>query len=373
VTTRGIPVLLLVLVGACSANQIPVVGQFFPGPGDEMMRNAQANQQNAMINYTFRPGWKNLIDDHKYKAALAYIDAHKKEIGETNEKTFIDDTNRECKSYVTNVLARLRRSIQEAKSQREIAAMKSDEFQSAFSVPPPDELIYSTPAYEWARTYAVAFEDFRSRKPTGAGLLKATAESAKIPADEDGETRWFDAMESLVFTAVSDSIRADVEKAQDAPKSGREEARTRAEELHAQWTLMYQSLDPAFKPRVRVGEHDVALGRLREGFPKDLPELDKVDIGACLSAGSPETELQKAERALKALDGRSGVSRESRQRLYTMIVTVVSLRGFLQGKEETDVVTELKGYGDKLSKVGGPTDSRAYGARVQSVFDALLR
>jgi hypothetical protein len=345
-----------------------------PSPADDMMRDARANQQNAMINYSFRPGWKNLIDEHKYKAALDYIQAHKSEIGEANEKTFTDDTHRECKSYLANVMARLRRSIQEAKSQKDVAAMKPDEFQSAFSVPPPDELISMTPAYEWARTYAVAFEDFRSRKPSGEGLLKATAESAKFPADDDGEARWFDAMESLAFSAVGDTIRTEVEKSQDAPKATREEAKARAETLHNQWTLMYQAIDPAFKLRSKVGEHDLQLGKLRQGFPKELEELDKVDIGACLAAGTPETELQKAERLLKGLDGRSGVSRESRQRLYTMIVTTVSLRSFLQGKEETEVVADLKGYAEPLKKVGGAgVDARAYGARVQAVFEALLR
>jgi len=275
---------------------------------------------------------------------------------------------------VTRELSRLRRSIQDAHSQKDVAAMKADEFQSAFAVPPPDDLTYTTPAYGWARTYAGAFEDFRSRKPSGEGLLKATEESATLPADDDGEYRWFEAMEALSFTAVSDSIRSEVEKSQDAPKSVRDEARLRSETLHAKWTLMYQALDPSFKPRARVSEHDLALGRLREGFPKELPELDKIDIAACLTAGSPETELQKTERSLKALDGRSGITRESRQRLYTMIITVVSLKSFLQGREEAEVVADLKGYAESLRKSGGPSaDARAYGARVQGVFDALLR
>jgi len=374
VTTRSLSGLLLLALGACSASQIPILGAFMPSPADDMMRDARTNNQNAMVNFSFRPGWKTLIDDHKYKAALEYIAAHKEEIGEANEKTFTDDTNRECKSYVTNQLSRLRRSIQEARSQKDVAAMKSDEFQSAFAVPPPDELTYTSPAYDWARTYAASFEDFRSRKPSGEGLLKPTAESAKLPADDDGDYRWFDAMETLSFAAVSETIRAEVEKSQEAPRNARDESKSRAENLHAQWTLMYQALDAGYKPRVRVGEHDLALGKLREGFPKDLPELEKVDIAGCLSAGSPETELQKTERSLKSLDGRSGVTRESRQRLYTMIITVVTLKSFLQGKEEAEVVADLKGYAESLRKAGGPTtDARAYGARVQGVFDALLR
>jgi len=95
---RALSGVALLALGACSAHQIPIVGQFMPSPADDMMRDARSNQQNAMLNYTFRPGWKSLIDDHKYKAALEYIAAHKGEIGEANEKTFTDDTNRESKS-----------------------------------------------------------------------------------------------------------------------------------------------------------------------------------------------------------------------------------------------------------------------------------
>lgn len=366
--------LLLLPCAACSGmSGIPIVGAFAPSPGADMMRQAQANQQNAMLNYTFRPGWKNLIDDHKYKAALAYIDAHKEEIGETNEKTFIEDTQRECRNYVASVSARFRRSIQDLKSQKELAAMKSEEFAGAFQVPPPDELVSTSPVYEWARTYAVGFEDFRTRKPSGESLLKATSASAALPADDDGENRWFETMEALVYRSFGDAIRSDVERSQDAPKADREEAQSRTEGLLKQWSGFVDGLPAGSRQRTQAAEHGTQLAKLREGYPKDLPELATIDVSAILAGNNPEGDLQKAERTLKNLDGRSGVSRESRQRLYSLIITVVSLRSFLQGREEGDVVADLKAYADPLKKLGGATDARAYGARVQSVFDTLLR
>lgn len=371
--TSACGALLAGLLGCSGMSGIPIVGMFAPNPANDMIRQSQANQRDAMLNYTFRPGWKNLIDDHKYKAALAYIDAHKAEIGEVNEKTFIDDTNREGKNYIVNVLTRFRRTLQELKSQKDLAAMKADEFAAAFTIPPPDEQVHTPPAYEWARASSPAFEDFRTRKPSGEGLMKALGESAALPADDDGEYRWFEAMESLLFTSMGDAVRTDVEKSQDAPKAAREQAKSRVDALHAKWTLMYESIDKNFKLRSRVADHDLELGKLAAGVPKDLTDLDKIDLSACMASGSPEAELQKAERDLKVLEGRAGITRESRQRLYTLIVTAAALRGFLQGKEESEVVAEVKAYGEKLAKVGGPTDTRAFGARVQSVFDALLR
>ncbi len=169
------------------------------------------------------------------------------------------------------------------------------------------------------------------------------AASATLPADDDGENRWFDAMETLIYGSMGAAIKAEVEKAQDAPKTEREESRMRAESLHNQWTGLVEGLEVGSKNRKRVGDHDILLGKLREGFPKDLPELSSIDLSACMAAPNPESDLLKVERTLKGLDSRGGITRESRQRLYTLLITAVSLRTFLQGKEEADAVAEVKG------------------------------
>lgn len=366
---RSVLALLLLLGAGCGiARGIPIVGDFVPDPA---MENARNQQQNMLVNMTHKPEWKSLCDAGKFRSALAYIETHKDEIGETNAKQMTDDTHRECKSYLNERLLRFRRYLGDIKSQGELAAMKADDFTVVFNLPKSDELLLTTPAYDWARAHFSALEDFRSRKPTGEGLLKAVTESTSLPPDDDGENRWFDVIENLVFRAMSDAVQAEVLAVQDAPRAQRLVARARVESLQSKWIALLKSIDD--KHRLRVAEHEGQIFKGLEEFPKDLAELDAVDISACLSATQPEAELRKAEKTLKSLETRSGVSRESRQRLYTLLVTAVSLRTFLAEKEEGDAVEELRGYAEKIRKVGGPGETRAYGARVQKVFDALLR
>lgn len=356
----------------CSASQIPIIGSFAPSPGQAAMEDMQKNQKDMMLQYTFRPAWKNLVDDKKFKSALAYIDAHKQEMSETSQKTYTDETVNGSKTYLNSRLVRFRGNLSDLRSHKDAAAMKTEEFVSNFQMPPEDELLQTTPAYAWAKARYGELEDFRARKPSGETLFKGVAEAGSLPADEDGEYRWFDTIENLAFIAARDYIRGEADKSQDASNAERDEAQKRAVAVRNKWTyFVVQGLPEGSKFRSKAGDHDLEMGKLIDAFPKDLPELEKIDISGCLTADNPEAALRTAEKQLKALESRAGISKESRQKLYTMIVTVVSLRTFLQGKEEIDALGELRGYGDKLSKVGGPTDARAFGARVQKVFDAL--
>jgi len=338
------------------------------------MENAQRQQQDAMINFTFRPGWKNLIDVQKFKSALAYIDAKKDEIGETNQKLYVEETHRESKTWVDGRITKLRRHLQDCKSQKDVAALKSDDFAYYFSFPPPDELLSPGPAYAWARSSLIDFEDFRSRKPNGETLLRPAIGAAALPPDDDGENRLFDAVEQLAFAASKDSIRADVDLALNAPKADRESAVARAKSLLAKWADFVKALPADGKPRAQAAEHEAALGKPLAELPRDLPELDGIDVSTALAADQPEQELRKLERTLRGLESKAPLTREARQKLYTLLVTVVALRNFQAGREEPDAVAELKGVGEKLKSAGGPAgDTRQFGARVQGVFDAVLR
>jgi hypothetical protein len=360
---------LLILGAGCGvARGIPIVGDFVPDPA---MENARTQQQNMLVNMTHKPEWKSLCDAGKFRSALAYVEAHKDEIGETNAKQMTDDTHRECKSYLNDRLLRFRRYLGDIKSQKELADMKADDFTVVFNLPKSDELLLTTPAYDWARGHFSALEDFRSRKPTGEGLLKAVSDASALPPDEDGEHRWFDVIENLVFRAMSDAVLAEVAAAQDAPRAQRLVGKARVETLQTKWIGMLKSVDE--KHRLRMAEHEVQIFKPLEEFPKDLAELEAIDLSACLAAPQPEVELRKAEKSLRALENRTSITRESRQRLYTLLVTAVSLRLFLAEKEESDAAAELRSYGEKLKKVGGPGDTRAYGARVQKVFETILR
>jgi len=359
---------LLLGAGCGIARGIPIVGEFVPDPA---MENARNQQQSLLVNMTHKPEWKSLCEAGKFKSALAYIDAHKDEIGDAGVKQMTDDTHKECKSYLHERLLRFRRYLGDIKSQSELAAMKTDDFTVVFNLPKSEELLFTSPAYDWAKAHYANLEDFRARKPTGEGLLKSVADAASLPPDDDGEYRWFDVIENLVFRAMSDAVVAEANAAQDAPRAQRLAAHVRVESLQSKWRSMRTSVDEKHRPR--VAEHEAQIFKPLQDFPKDLPELDAVDISACLAAPQPEVELRKAEKSLRALENRPSVTRESRQRLYTLLVTAVSLRLFLAEKEEADAAEELRGYGEKLKKVGGPVETRAYGARVQKVFDALLR
>lgn len=356
-------------LGGCSVSQIPIIGAFAPNPAVE---DAQRNQKEAMVQYTVRPGWKEMVDAKRFKSAIAYLDSKKEEMSESTYKSMCDETVSESRLYLANRMNRYRSQLNDLKSQKDLAALKVDEFAAAFQLPAPDELLSTTPAYDWARVQYGDLEDFRSRKPSGESMFKHVAAAVALPADDDGEQRWFDTMETLAFAAASDYVRAAAAQAMESPKAEREEHLARARAVRDRWTLAVVQAIPESSPhRKRVNEHDLRLGALLDAFPRDLPELDAIDISAALAGDSPETALRALEKQLKGFESRSGLSKESKQKLYTMIVTVVSLRCFTQGKEEIDALGELKGYGAKLEKVGGPTDPRAFGARVQKVFDAL--
>ena len=360
--------LLFFGAGCTFSDNIPLVGDLVPSQEKE---NARIQRQNVLFRDTHKPAWKSLCDAGKFKSALAYIEEHRGEIGDAHANQATVDTHAECRTYLNDRLSRFRRYLGELKSQSELAGMKAEDFAAVFNLPKPEELLFTTPACDWARAHYANLEDFRSRKPSGEGLLKAVTEASALPPDDDGQNRWFDVIENLVFRAMSDAVLADVAAMQDANRAQRLVAKARLESLQTKWMALLKSVDE--KHRLRVAEHEGLIFKPLEEFPKDLAELDAVDISACLAAPQPEAELRRAERTLKGLEGRANITRESRQKLYSLVVTAVSLRTFLAGKEEPDAVEELRGYGEKLKKLGGPVNARAYGARVQKVFDALLR
>src|SRR6185436_8107484 len=199
--------LLLGFLGlGCSASQIPILGAFAGSPSSPAMENMERNQKDMMLQYTFRPAWKNLVDAGKYKSALAYVDAHKEEMSEASLKTYTDETVNGSRTYLNGRLVRFRGNLSDLRSHKDLAAMKTDEFVSSFQMPAEDELIQLSPAYVWAKARFGELEDFRARKPSGETLFKGVAEAGALPADEDGEARWFDTIENLAFIAARDYV-----------------------------------------------------------------------------------------------------------------------------------------------------------------------
>jgi hypothetical protein len=320
----------------------------------------------------FKPGWQRLVEQGRYKAALAAV-AQAAALPAADRKRFEDDTRRQCSDAVVDALGKFRRSLGGIAAEADLTAMTGAEFARAFALPAPDELVDPPPAHAWAASLAAAFQEIRGGKAAPAALLPAAA--GAVPLAEAGEPQWFQAAEPLAFQGLRDAVRKEVDGARDARQAEREAARKRADALLAQWKAFADALAPAFRQRTpAVADHGAQLAKLLEGFPAELKEVDAVDLAACFTATRPDAELEKAERQLKALEGRASPppSVESRQRLYSRIVVAVALRSLLAGRTEDEAAAALQAYGPKLKAAGGPEDAKRYGPRVEKVFLKLV-
>jgi hypothetical protein len=318
----------------------------------------------------FREKWDPLMVQERFKAAKAAVASHGGDLTEEQRNQFLENTDKACRSVLINWVSGFR--------PRFIAAMNEgldqktpDEFNELFNLPATDELILSHPAVDWARAHLQAFRDVQSQKLAPHGL--ATAAAASAPLEETGVNPWFRAVEGVVFQSFKGAINAEVEKAHDAAKADREKARAQADALLGQWKAFAGKLDAKFVERHKfVQDHETQLGRLFEGFPADLADIDKIKIEAAFTAESPDAELGKIDGALAGLESRPNLTRESRQRIYTARITVAALRGLFNGKTEEAVAGELSSLAQKLREAGGPDgDVKRYGPRVEKVFAQL--
>jgi hypothetical protein len=106
--------------------------------------------------------------------------------------------------------------------------------------------------------------------------------------------------------------------------------------------------------------------------PAALPELDAIDLAACLKSADPEQELERARKLLVGLEARPNVAPESRRKLETMIVLASAYRSLLRGATEEDVVRELADSGSRLRSLGGAADPGDVSPRIRRILDSLL-
>lgn len=319
----------------------------------------------------FREKFDPLTRDWRFKAAKAVIDKEGQELTDDQRKTFTQDVDKLCRDYLTNQVADFRPRFLRAMDQG-IETKTPDEFELIFQLPDADQMTVTHPAIEWARQYVGAFRDVQSQKAPAHSLAAAAVASA--PLEDRIENPWFRAVEAAVFQSLRSAINAEVEHASNAGKDDRDKARKLADGYMAVWKGMTSKLDPKFIERHKfLGADEQKLVRLFEGFPAELADLDKIDpaLDGVFASESPDSELAKVEEMVNALESRSNLSRESRQRLYTARVTVVALRGLLAGRTEEAVAGDLSGYRQKLRDAGGPGDVKKYGPRVEKIFAAL--
>jgi hypothetical protein len=318
----------------------------------------------------FKEKWDPLMLARHFKAAKAVIEKDSEGLTEEQKKGFLESTEQKCRSglisWVSEFRPRFITAINNGLDQK-----TADEFDELFALPAADELIVSHPAIDWVRKFLPTFRDVQSSKLPPHGLIAAAVASA--PLDDSGVNPWFRAMEGVIFQSLKGSISAEVQKAQNAAKADRVKARAQADGLLAQWKDFAGKLDAKFLERHRfVQDHEGQLGRLFDGFPADLADLEKISLDAAFAAESPDAELSKIEVVLANFESKGNLTLESRQRLYTLWVTVGALRGLFGGRSEDAVAADLSAFRQKLRDAGGPgSDVKKYGPRVEKVFAAL--
>jgi hypothetical protein len=319
----------------------------------------------------FREKWDPLLRDGHYKAARSLIDKEGQDLNEDQRKGFATTVDQQCRDFLVKQVADFRPRFVSALNLG-LDQKTPDEFDLTFALPSPEELVASHPAIDWARQFLPAFRDVQSQKAPAHSLAAAAVASA--PLEERLENPWFKAVEGAVFLSLRSSVGTEVERARDAGREDREKARAAADADLAVWKGMISKLDPKFVERHRfLADHERQLTKLFDGFPVELTDLEKIEpaLDAAFGAESPDAELSRLEESLGGLESRANLNRESRQRLYTIRVTVMALRGLLAGKTEEAVAGDLSAYRQKLRDAGGPGDVKKYGPRVEKVFAAL--
>lgn len=318
----------------------------------------------------FRRGWQPLVDRLKFKSARAYIDKQGKALPTDKRADFIKQTESRCLLHVRAGTDWFRGRFALIQSVSDLTRMGALQFATTFDLPDPAELAVTTPEYDWARAHLADLRRVRAREAGGEALLKPAAAAARLIPK--GENVWFDTAERLAYEGVRGKLKAAVDAAQDAPHAERARREGEADALLKKWTAFESGLEAPFRgSHPIVQRHRGELDRLRGGFPIDLAELGDIDLEACISAPSPEAELVKAEKILRALTFRSGITRESRRNLYTVLVTAIALRLFLEGKNEDEALSAVEPYRRQLAGIGGPVNPREFGPRVEKVFEKL--
>jgi len=263
-------------------------------------------------------------------------------------------------------MIRFRRNLAQVPTLSDLRAMTKSEFEITFSLPAPQEIVVDYPPYDWARTHLPTLQEAWANKGPVPKLQAMAAAAAEL--DEGTENPWFRMAEALAWQDVRAELEKRVTEAINAPRASREAALASGQSVVISW----KSFHARFKRYPILDEHDRAIDAAWENRPRDLAELEKGDlVRACFDGPEVETKLENLELRLRALETSTVATRESRQRLYTLLVAARSVRMFLSGKAVDEVVRATRDDLDKLAACGGATEPDKYGPRVRKVFDSL--
>ena len=129
--------------------------------------------------------------------------------------------------------------------------------------------------------------------------------------------------------------------------------------------------DAARRELAALAAEHAELQDLVRRYPVDLPDVDRIDVGACLRSADPEAACRRLEEELRPLATRTDLTRECRQRILTALLVAGAQRRLLAGRSEEQAARELSAHAASFRESGG-TATDEYGPRVASVLAKVL-
>lgn len=314
-----------------------------------------------------RAAWQEQLAARKFRTARLVLEREGAALPESERAGLVAETEQACRAWVTEQMSRFRRNWAAAASIADLQAMTPSEFEVAFALPDPQEVLVAHPSFDWARTHLGALRDARSRKASMARLLAMAEGAARL--EEGAENPWFALAEGLAFQDARAVVEKRTVDGADAPRAVREPLLAEARAAVAAWKEFAGRLDP--RRYAPAADHLRALEAILDRSPRDLAELDSEDLHACFDGFPVEDRLRAEEEKLRARQSQGGITRESRQKLATLIVAAKSLRLFLEGASDGHVKLAVRDDLERLSRLGGATDPDRFGPRIRKVFDSL--
>lgn len=326
----------------------------------------------------FEAEWLKLIGERKYKSAKQFVESQGGFLDDAKRKGYLQKTEDACAERVTELLNTFRARLELNAAPAELRKMKPNELEAIFALPDDAELVGSYPALQWSRKQREVLLRLRKLEKKEEvlaiidELLAQMVGSEPLGSRED--SRWFRVAATIAFKYIEDLGKALVSASQTATPEARSELKKEAEGLGARWESAKSKLSKEFLAKNSwMDEHSNALSDLIRKFPIDLAELDAVNLDSCLASASPEKALSEMEASLRKIwdEKGSSLSRQSSQKLLTLLIASSAMRRLLEGDSVEKVAEELRLFGKELSRFGGPLDPKRWGPKVEKVFTAL--
>lgn len=319
---------------------------------------------------TIRTRQAALIAENRFKSARALVDQEGAGLTDAERTELTGQPERACRTWLAGELRRFRTRLQRIGSVSELRSMGRGEFDTAFELPAAAELAASTPELDWALKHRPTFTDVWAGRKPGTALLAAAEDAARL--EENGEYPWMSICGALAYDVVRAEVERKVAECADAPAAKRATLTTEIQAAVASWTAFAGRLDADVRKRAAwVDEHARTLGGLSGKMPRDIAELDGDDLRSCFERGPVGAELQAAEERLRRLRSEGGLTLEARQKLGSLLVAARAMRLFLEGRKESEVISDVRDDLKALNLAGGAVEPDRFGPRIRRVYDSL--